>query len=733
MNNVSRSLTLLWTPLSAAASAVVVLATAALCVVAWRRSGYRRSVGLLEGLRLTLVTAAALLLNQPEWVEEYRAREKPTVAVLVDASPSMETRDVARPGEPSSATITRRVAVAKLSDPASWEGLRDRMNVVIQPFSPAKPGRGSDLNAPLARAAEVYPNLRGVVLASDGDWNEGPPPVLAASRLRARGVPVFAVPVGSATRLPDVELLSLDAPTFGVAGKSVRVPFTIESSLPREFLTTITLRATDGEEVAKEVRIAPMGRTTDYVSWKPKETGDYTLTLDVPRHPDEFAEDNNRLSAPIAIRQEKLRVLVVESLPRWEYRYLRNALSRDPGVEVSCLLFHPGLGKVGGGNKDYIKQFPAGLDELSKYDVVFLGDVGVEDGQLTAEQCRQLKGLVERQASGLVFLPGLEGRQFSVLATELGDLCPVVLDPAQPGGWGSRTPGHFELTEAGRRSLLTKLADSRDDNAEVWEGLPGFQWYAPVLRAKAGAEVLCVHKDAANDAGRLPLLVTRTSGAGKVLFMGTDGAWRWRKGVEDKYHYRFWGQVVRWMAYQRNMAKGETMRLYYAPDQPKMNQTLALHANVMDRAGEPVSNGDVSARIVAPSGKTEVVRLASAGDEWGLFTGRYAAEEPGPHAVTLSCKQTGATLEASFFVQGVSAERAGRPARPDVMEEVARVARGKVVAAERLDDVIRSLADLPEPPPSIRRVPLWSHPAVAATLVVLLGVFWAGRKRIGLV
>ena len=56
----------------------------------------------------------------------------------------------------------------------------------------------------------------------------------------------------------------------------------------------------------------------------------------------------------------------------------RNALSRDPGVEVACLLFHPGLSKVGGGNKDYIKQFPAGLEELSKFDVVFLGDVGRE-------------------------------------------------------------------------------------------------------------------------------------------------------------------------------------------------------------------------------------------------------------------------------------------------------------------------------------------------------------------
>ena len=87
-------------------------------------------------------------------------------------------------------------------------------------------------------------------------------------------------------------------------------------------------------------------------------------------------------------------MLVVESYPRWEYRYLRNALSRDPGVDVSCLLFHPGLTKVGGGNKDYIKQFPSGLDELSRYDVVFLGDVGTGDGQLTAEQCRLLKGLV---------------------------------------------------------------------------------------------------------------------------------------------------------------------------------------------------------------------------------------------------------------------------------------------------------------------------------------------------
>jgi hypothetical protein len=731
--NVSRSLTFLWTPWTLFGSILVVVATAGFCFMAWQRSGFRRSIGLLEALRLALVMMVVILFNQPEWVEEFRPDEKPAIAVLWDDSASMETRDVVGAAPDPTSAVSRREAIAPLTEPATWNKLHRRMNVVVSPFSTPQAGHGTDLYDPLAKAPERIANLRGIVLASDGDWNEGPPPVRAAARLRTRGVPVFAVAVGSRTRLPDVELLSLDLPTFGIAGKSVRVPFSIDSSLPREYTTTVTLRASDGDEVTKEVRIAPMTRTSDYIVWKPKATGDFTLSLAIPKHHDEAIAENNNASAPISIREEKLKVLVVESYPRWEYRYLRNALSRDPGVDVSCLLFHPGLSKVGGGNKDYIKQFPSGLDELSKYDVVFLGDVGVEDGQLTAEQCRLLKGLVEHQASGLVFMPGWQGRELSLMDTELGDLCPVVLDSGQPGGWGARVANHFELTELGRRSLLTKLADTQDDNAEVWEGLPGFQWYAPAVRAKAGTDILAVHKDASNEHGRLPLLVTRTFGAGKVLFMGTDGAWRWRKGVEDKYHYRFWGQVVRWMAYQRNMAKGESMRLYYVPDQPKLNQTLALHANVMEQSGEPLHNGEVSARITAPSGKTEVVHFVSAGDEWGEFTGRFTALESGRHHVMLFCKQTGAKLEASFFVQGAAAEQLGKPARPEVLEELARVTNGKVVPPEKLDEVVRSLADLPEPPPLVRRVPLWCHPVPAAALVTLLGVFWVGRKVVGLV
>ncbi|HVX12880.1 MAG TPA: hypothetical protein VHC22_16980 [Pirellulales bacterium] len=728
-----RFLTVFPTGWSLVLSVLVVIATSALGYVAWRRSGYRRSIGVLELVRLAIVIIIAALLNQPEWVEQFRPDRKPVVLVLRDASQSMQTRDDLDRRRPGTPPRTRAESAAAIIAALPRPSAAQKWEIVEQSFAEPRAGHGTDLNAALVAALENHSTLRGIVLVSDGDWNEGHPPVEAAGRLRLKNIPVQVVAMGSPARLPDVELVGLDLPTFGVVGKSVRIAFSIDSWLPRDHVAIVKLETSSGEKLTKEVRIAAMGRTNDWINWKPALAGDYRLSLEVPAHRDEVLQDNNALSAPIAVRDERLRVLVVESYPRWEYRYLRNALSRDPGIELSCLLFHPGLSKVGGGNKDYIAQFPDRLEELAAYDVVFLGDVGTTDGQLTAEQCRLLKGLVGQQASGLVFMPGWQGRQVTLLETELSDLYPVVLDLVQPNGWGSQTADHFELTEAGRRSLLTKLADTQDENSAIWEDLPGFQWYAAVTRAKAATEVLCVHKSATNEFGRIPLLVTRTYGTGKVLFMGTDGAWRWRKGVEDKYHYRFWGQVVRWMAYQRNMAKGKTVRLYFQPDQPGVRNVLTLHANVMTASGEPVEDDDVTAKITSPSGKVDSVRFAHEGDEWGLFSAQFTPVEAGQHQISLGAKRSGAALDSTFFVQGAAVERVGHPARPEVLEEIARVTGGKMVQPGDLNGAIRSLAAQEEPPVESRRLQLWSSPVLASMVVGLMSLFWIFRKVAGLV
>ncbi len=390
-----------WTTGTLLISIAAVVIVAALGFIAWQRSGFRRQILWLELLRTAMVCFAAVLLNQPESVEQFLPDQQPTVVVLGDNSLSMTTRDVGLSDATTGSLQSREEAISGLMQEETWKDIGSDLKVVLTPFATGEVRNQSDLHAALKQAREDHPNLRAIVMASDGDWNTGPPPVEMAMRFRLDQVPIFAVPVGSQSRLPDVELLSFDVPTFGVTGKAVRIPFTIESSLPRDHVATVVMTTAEGTRVTQDVRVAAMGRTTDAILWKPETVGDFTLTLTVPTHGEERLAENNTKTAPIAIREEKLKVLVIETLPRWEYRYLRNALSRDPGVEVSCLLFHPGLSKVGGGNRDYIQAFPDALEELSKYDVVFLGDVGIEEGQLTEEQCRLLKGLVEQQPAVL--------------------------------------------------------------------------------------------------------------------------------------------------------------------------------------------------------------------------------------------------------------------------------------------------------------------------------------------
>ena len=186
------------------------------------------------------------------------------------------------------------------------------------------------------------------------------------------------------------------------------------------------LRDNNGVERTKDITIPAQGTYYDSILWRLTKDGTSTLDLSIPFADGELVEKNNKRKFTISGRPESIRVLVIETLPRWEYRFIRNALSRDPGVDVDCLLLHPKLGE--GDGPEYIQEFPDKLEDLQKYDVVFIGDVGVGEGQLTDEQANLLKGLVEAQASGIVFIPGPQGDQFSLLKTELGALIPVVLD-----------------------------------------------------------------------------------------------------------------------------------------------------------------------------------------------------------------------------------------------------------------------------------------------------------------
>ena len=104
----------------------------------------------------------------------------------------------------------------------------------------------------------------------------------------------------------------------------------------------MSLRVGDQSAGQRTILIPGGGREDGTFVWQSNQAGNYSLSVDAKVIDGETNPGNNRLERSIEIREERLRVLIVESTPRWEYRYLRNALLRDPGIDVSCLLFHPG-------------------------------------------------------------------------------------------------------------------------------------------------------------------------------------------------------------------------------------------------------------------------------------------------------------------------------------------------------------------------------------------------------
>jgi len=707
-----------------------------LCFENWRRRRGTKWVAALEGMRFFIMTLIGFTLLKPEYVKRLIRQEKPEIVVLIDSSESMETKDIVLPDKK---VITRRQWIEQQLTNKFYSKWENNNKVIVQDFSNYRRrnntndyvGSGTDINLPLENLLKQFNNLRAVLLLSDGDWNIGMPPTVAAVKYVSRGVPIYTVGVGNKEPLPDIIVEPVKAQSYALLGEQLAIPIKVRSYLNEEIKTYIQIYDNSVPETKKEITIPSDGEAQQTILWQPRTVGEHILNVEVPVADGEYLKDNNFQQFHVTIRTEQLKVLVIETLPRWEYRYLKNALQRDPGVEVSCLLLHPQIGVGGGSN--YLSAFPESKEEISKYDVVFLGDIGIKEGELTIPQVELIKGLVEQQGSGLVFLPGIRGRQLTLVNSPIGELLPIVYDETKLNGYGLSTESFLQLTSTGRGHFLTMLVSDPERNEELWKTLPGFYWSAGVLKSRPGSDVLGVHSGLRNENGRLPLLVTRPFGNGEVLFMGTDSAWRWRRGVEDRYHYRFWGQVVRWMAHKRHLAAGQGMRLVYSPENPIAGDTLFIYATIMDERGMPVEKGVARLTITYNSGKVEHYDLNPVPGGWGVYTGNIKITEPGTHKVQLFTDKSKSRFETQIMVSAEKLEKLGRPISLTILKEIADLTNGKFVSINEFNSVVDGIGLLPEPKPMEIRVRLWANPYWAGFIIFSLAVYWIGRKIAGMI
>jgi hypothetical protein len=574
------------------------------------------------------------------------------------------------------------------------------------------------------------------VFLTDGQTTEGEPLIKAAELAFKKGVPLYPVGLGSAEPARDLELTELlvddivfedDAVRFqakllakGFEGQKVQVrlkerdPANPDPKADRELASAEVEAPADGQPKRVELVHRPKGK------------GERTFVLEVDPRPRELQVENNQIERVITVRKEKIKVLLVESEPRYEFRYLKNYLEREETIDLSVVLLSSDP-EYSEQDRAALPTFPAAKDELFAQDVVIVGDA--DPGFLSTSQMTNLADFVIEKGGGILFIAGESFNPLTYRGTPLETLLPVELSDARnPTAVGSGISAYRpELTIEGRSSPIFRFGDTEASSAQIWQLLPQLLWYFEAPRKKPGALVLAEHPTVTGSDGRLALDLYQYAGRGKAMFHAFDDTWRWRFRAGDRYFGRFWIQAIRFLARSKlvgqKQAEIQTDRRRYQRGQP-----IQLRVRFPNPAIAPPA-GSVTVQVERNGQSPRKLTLEQVPGTRNVFEGALPQAAEGDYQVRLLSPPI-LKESASFRVEAPASERERIQMNEPELIRVAAMTGGKFytpLSAESL------LQDLPKPskvpldtdPP----IPLWNTWPVLGLFLALLTLEWILRKR----
>jgi hypothetical protein len=589
-----------------------------------------------------------------------------------------------------------------------------------------------------------------IVLATDGINTEGPGLLDAAAYARRKGVPLVFIGVGSDRPARDLKLSDLEVEDVVFVNDLVHFRFKLTAAGFTGKKVPIVLRREkhpDGNSEDKgqavgriEVAIAADGRSQEVVlPHRPTETGQFRYTIDVELPPGDLPAPHPPLVRSIRVREEKIRVLLVEGGPRFEYRFLRNLLSRDKTIELHTLLQEADMDFSDPEKGETLKIFPVRREDLLAYDVVILGDVN--PSLLSPAALQNLADFVDQGEKGgaLVLVAGPNFMPQAYRDTPLARLMPF--DPARvrnPEPNKPLTDGFVaQPTELGLASPAMQLGDSPEQSQAIWQKLPPLYWMTGVSDLKPSARVLAEHPTRTGpDGKRLPLIIMQyVGGGGKVLFHATDETYRWRRRVGDLYFARYWIQTLRYLS-RSKLAEGDrSARLSTDRRDYPLGDPVRVQVRFTDERMAPLDDNGVTVELEQIGRQTQKVQLHRLETGQGHFEAVLNnLPAGGYHAKMIAPPLSGRVSAADFVVAPSQAELARVEIDATAMGQAAEVTKGHYYTYK---DVYRLIDDLPGgvqvPVESLPPVPLWNRwPVLALVLGLLIGE-WLLRKRKGMV
>jgi len=294
------------------------------------RRGWRYALGALRFLALALIV---ILLLEPVLSVSTTVPRKSSVLVLVDDSKSMAISD-------GRATRREQIAARLSGEDGLLDGLAKNFRVEtyrfagdVSPMSGAADLRGEGPSTDLARALEFAGRqaqqgaLSGVIMITDGAASNDTDPLPAAATLAAQRVPLFTVGVGEKIR-NDVSIAKVEAQRSVLENSAFEVSALLQERGLANRDVTVELRDADGPVQTRQVRLADRStRLTMQVV--PQRKGYVQYTLAVQPVKGESIVDNNDLSFLVNTRDRNARILYVEELHGWEFKFIRRAMDGD--------------------------------------------------------------------------------------------------------------------------------------------------------------------------------------------------------------------------------------------------------------------------------------------------------------------------------------------------------------------------------------------------------------------
>ena len=224
-----------------------------------------------------------------------------------------------------------------------------------------------------------------------------------------------------------------------------------------------------------EVAVGPNGQSQEVrLSHRFTELGRFRCLIEVEPPEGGLQAESPPLARTIQVRvKEKIRVLLAQAYPSFEYRFLRNLLARDETIELHTVLQDADV-EYTEQDKAALRVFPVRRDELFAYDVVILGDVN--PALLSPASLQNLAEFVDQSGKGgtLVLLAGPKYMPLAFRDTPLAGLLPF--DPAavrMPDANKPLTEGFVvRPTELGLASPAMQLGDRPEESRNALADLP---------------------------------------------------------------------------------------------------------------------------------------------------------------------------------------------------------------------------------------------------------------------